>query len=254
MPTAVQKTAELGSHKTHGEQQQQQQPQPDENSNSYNNNKNNKNNKGYCLVAPVDCSSARGEYRSCCAANLAKLSKISQLAASTLSATPLWNFPPAPFHPQRRSTVAWRSPDWWFVYFDWVKISFSTRAARRFRQCGRSKVSSPSRGIPLLLVQTIVVATPHRALCFSNLWIIIYFFPTVFDGKYEATFYKTPHEISTFWYITAINWILLEICWNVVDNTRWFFSLSIMKISRCELLIDAHHMWAKFSNVFECFR
>lgn len=71
MPTAVQKTAELGSHNTHGEQQlqQQQQPQPDENSNSYNSN----NNKGYCLVAPVDCSSARGEYRSCCAGNRRRL-------------------------------------------------------------------------------------------------------------------------------------------------------------------------------------
>lgn len=69
MPTAVQKTAELGSHNTHGEQQQQQQPQQDENSNSYNNN----NNKGYCLVAPVDCSSAHREYRSCCAANRRRL-------------------------------------------------------------------------------------------------------------------------------------------------------------------------------------
>lgn len=52
---------------TQGEQQQQQ-PQPDENSNN-----NNNNNKGYCLVAPVDCSSAHREYRSCCAANRRRL-------------------------------------------------------------------------------------------------------------------------------------------------------------------------------------
>lgn len=147
MPTAVQKTAELGSHNTHGEQQQQQQPQQDENSNSYNNN----NNKGYCLVAPVDCSSAHREYRSCCAANRRRLcstwpncQRYPSLPPRPYPQHPL--SPPPPFLPQRRSTAAWRSPDWWFVYFDWVKISFSTRAARRFRQCGRSKVTSPSRG------------------------------------------------------------------------------------------------------------
>lgn len=117
--------------------------------------------------------------------------------------------PPPPFLPQRRSTAAWRSPDWWFVYFDWVKISFSTRAARRFRQCGRSKVTSPSRSIPLPpQIVFVVIVPPRCALCFSSLWIIIYFFPTVFGGKYEATFQIRPSKFLQF----DISQQLIESC------------------------------------------